>query len=106
MVNVIDINIQKSIKKYLSVISKQYRIEKAFLYGSHASGKADEDSDIDLAIVSPSFTGNRFVDNVELGRLTWGIDTRIEPIAFTPDDFNELFFAQEIKKRGIEITFN
>lgn len=78
MVNVIDINIQKSIKKYLSVISKQYRIEKAFLYGSHASGKADEDSDIDLAIVSPSFTGNRFVDNVELGRLTWGIDTRID----------------------------
>lgn len=106
MVNTVDLNIVESIKKYLSVISKHYKIEKAFLFGSHASGKANEESDIDLAIVSSSFSGNRFEDNVKLGKLTWGVDTRIEPIAFTPKDFEEEFFAREIKKSGIEIPFN
>jgi len=104
VVNIDDLEIYESIKNYLFKVNKYFKIEHAYLFGSYATGKAHKESDIDLAIVSSSFSGNSFTDNVELGKLTWGIDTRIEPIGFTPQDFDKLMFAKEIKKFGIEIN--
>lgn len=106
MADITDIEIFESINNYLLKVSEYFKIEKAYLFGSFAAGKADKESDIDLAIISSSFSGNSFTDNVELGKLTWGIDTRIEPIGFTPKDFEEMIFAREIKKNGIEIPIN
>lgn len=106
MAEVLDQELILTIKKYLEEVSKHYVIDKAFLFGSFAQEKANKDSDIDLAIVSSSFSGNRFFDNVELGKLTWRIETRIEPIAFTPQDFDELMFAEQIKKSCIEIPMD
>ena len=106
MVDINDLEIYESIKNYLFKVNENFKVEKAYLFGSYAIGKANKESDIDLAIVSSSFSGNSFSDNVALGKLTWGIDTRIEPIGFTPKDFDELMFAREIKKIGIEIKTN
>ena len=106
MVNINDLEVYESIKNYLFKVSKHFKVEKAYLFGSYANGLAHKESDIDLAIVSSSFSGNSFSDNVALGKLTWGIDTRIEPIGFTPKDFDELMFAKEIQKVGIEIRTN
>jgi len=101
-----DKNIIQKIKEYISLVKKHYDVEKVYLFGSYAKGEMTMDSDIDLAIVSSSFGKNRFDDNVALGKLTWGIDTRIEPIGFTPEEFQARFLAQEIKMKGIEIPVN
>ena len=58
MVNIDDLEIYQSIKKYLFKVSKHFKIEHAYLFGSYANGKAHKESDIDLAIVSSSFSGN------------------------------------------------
>ncbi|MBU2445982.1 MAG: nucleotidyltransferase domain-containing protein [Bacteroidetes bacterium] len=82
----------------------KYKIERAYLFGSYALGYATSDSDIHIALISSSsFSGNQFYDNVKLGTLTWGIDTRVEPICFTPEDFDDNILTEEIKKTGIEI---
>lgn len=65
----------------------------------------NSDSDIDIAIISSSLSGNRFKDNVFLGKLTWKIDTRIEPVGFTPQNFSESILGLDIKKSGIELSF-
>lgn len=107
MVNIYDLEIASSITEYLTVLKKQYNLEKVFLFGSYVSGKATKESDIDLAIISSSFTGNKFIDNVNLGKLTWKIDTRIEPVGFRPEDFNgNNLIANEIINTGIEIPLN
>ncbi len=107
MVNIQDLGIANSITEYLKVVREKYNIERVFLFGSYISGKATKESDIDLAIISSSFTGNRFIDNVNLGKLTWKIDTRIEPIGFRPEDFNiNNLIANEILKSGFEIPLN
>jgi predicted nucleotidyltransferase len=94
-----------NIKKYLEKVNNIYKIDKAFIYGSQISKTADEQSDIDIALVSSAFSGDRFKDNVNAGILTWGIDTRIEPITFRPEDFNEdNIIASEIIKNGEEIS--
>ena len=38
------------------------QLQKAVLFGSHALGQANEWSDIDIALVSEAFAGDRFVD--------------------------------------------
>ncbi len=106
MVNIKSLEIYPAILNYVEAVRKHFKIESVFLFGSYASGSPSADSDIDLAIVSASFGQNRFKDNVMLGKLTWGIDTRIEPIGFTPEEFQSLFLAQEIQKKGLKIPIN
>jgi uncharacterized protein len=81
--------IDQSIIRYLKAVNEKFALEKAYLFGSYARGTANEDSDIDIALVSPSFSGDSFADNVEVRVLTWGINTKIEAVAFRPEEFNE-----------------
>ncbi len=107
MVDVKNLEIYPSIEKYIKKIRKKIKVEKAYLFGSYAFGSATEDSDIDIAIISSTLSGNRFKDNVELGTLTWGVDTRISPVGFTPEDFyNDDMLAEEIRHTGIELPLN
>jgi predicted nucleotidyltransferase len=41
-------------------------VEKLVLFGSHAQGEARQDSDIDIAIVSPDFQGKDIFDRSRL----------------------------------------
>ena len=106
MADIHALEIYSAISNYINVIKKHFEIESVFLFGSYAAGVASSDSDIDLAIISKSFGDNRFSDNVKLGKLTWGIDTRIEPIGFTPEEFESRLLGQEIKKKGLKIPIN
>ncbi|MDP3582441.1 MAG: nucleotidyltransferase domain-containing protein [Ignavibacteria bacterium] len=106
MADVKTLEIYPSILRYINAIRQYFEIDSVFLFGSYATGAESSDSDIDLAIVSSSFSDNRFNDNVILGKLTWGIDTRIEPIGFTPEEFQARFLAQEIRTKGLEVPFN
>ncbi len=44
---------------------------KVILYGSYSNGSHDIDSDIDVAVISPDFTGDRIEDQFSL--MTEGI---------------------------------
>lgn len=80
------------------------RVEKAYLFGSYARGDANEWSDIDIAVISKSFSGNRFDDMMSLFEVRRKVDLRIEPIPFHPDDFDEWDpLAGEILSYGIQI---
>jgi predicted nucleotidyltransferase len=74
-----------SVRAFLRAVALHYPVEAAYVFGSYARGTAGPDSDIDVAVVSSAFSGKRFEDNVALARLTWGIDTRIEPVALRPE---------------------
>lgn len=45
----------ESIQKYIEKISQYYKIETIILFGSYAKGTENEDSDIDIAIISSDF---------------------------------------------------
>lgn len=49
-------HIEVIVSEYIKAIkSRNIRVEKAFLFGSYAKGLEVEDSDIDVAIISPDF---------------------------------------------------
>jgi uncharacterized protein len=93
----------KNIKKYILELERnRIPIKKAFLFGSYARGLARPESDIDVALISDVFSGDRFKDRQRIIPLRRKIDSRIEPLPFTPEDFdNGGMLAEEIKKNGI-----
>ena len=54
---------------------------KAVLFGSFATGRADQDSDIGLIVIAPEFDGHRDIAMIkDLWHATVAADNRIEPI--------------------------
>lgn len=72
-----------AIRRYMAALPAYgIHASKVILYGSHASGKRHEWSDIDVIVVAPEFDGThdvRLVENLWLA--TEAADDRIEPIA-------------------------
>ncbi|MBI5375403.1 MAG: nucleotidyltransferase domain-containing protein [Candidatus Schekmanbacteria bacterium] len=98
-------SIIKIAKRYIKELEKNnIRITEAIIFGSYAKGTAKAESDIDIALVSESFSGNRFDDRRRIVPLRRKIDTRIEPLPFRPEDFyNGGMMAEEIKRTGKKI---
>lgn len=60
------------------------------LFGSQARGTADDQSDIDLLVVSPHFDGKKNRRETSLlWRLTLNTDTRVEPIPVGEREWKE-----------------
>ncbi|MBC2694679.1 MAG: nucleotidyltransferase domain-containing protein [Desulfobacteraceae bacterium] len=92
------------IKKYIARLKENnIPVEKVLLFGSYMKGTPREDSGIDIAVISSVFKGDRYSDR-RLIPLRRGIDSRIEPIPFTPEDYEEGgMLIDEIKSTGQEI---
>ncbi len=101
----IDREIMESINKYIEKISKYYKIEAIILFGSYAKGTQNEDSDIDIAIISSDFK-DIFDDMADLIGYTWKIDTRIEPHPISKEDYEKIAtpFVQEVIDTGIKVA--
>lgn len=93
------------VRRYINELEKNnILISEAIIFGSHARGDARPDSDIDIALVSDNFTGDRFEDRRRIVPFRRKIDSRIEPMPFKPEDYhNGGILAEEIKKTGIVI---
>ena len=102
---VISREIMETIKKYIERISKYYKIEAIILFGSYAKGTQNEDSDIDIAVISSDFK-NLIQDGADLIGYTWKIDTRIEPHPIRTEDYENITtpFVQEIINTGIKVA--
>ena len=93
------------VRKYVAELERHHiPVSQAILYGSFANGQVREESDIDVALVSEAFTGDRFEDRRRIVPLRRKIDNRIEPMPFTPTGFSDGGnLIDEIKKTGIMI---
>lgn len=85
-----DYSVTASVREFIKRVGESgIRIESAYLFGTYARNQAHAWSDIDVAIVSPDFSADRFEERIRLTRLSTEIDTRIEPVPFRPADFND-----------------
>jgi predicted nucleotidyltransferase len=77
------------------------RLKTIYLYGSYAGGNPNEDSDIDLAIVSPDFKLDTMRDWNRVFRICFEVDPHIEPVLYRPSDLKKPHpLAFRIKKFG------
>ena len=98
-------DIEENIRRFVTEVQSQYDVQAIYLFGSHASGEANEWSDIDLLVISPDFTRDRFESQVALLILASRIDTRLEPHPLPPEDFNvNNQLAYEVQRAGVRIS--
>lgn len=96
--------VKNTIDRYLSALHKNnIPIKEAILFGSYAKGSPHKWSDIDIALVSDIFEGNRADDKDKIRKITLSISSELEVIPFSPSDFNEQDpLVKEIIKTGIK----
>lgn len=98
-------NIVDSINQFIKEIKKQYNITAIILFGSYAKGTENENSDIDIAIVSDDFDDIYDCMAILMG-MTWDIDARIEPHPIKTEDYINIStpFIKEIIDTGIQVA--
>lgn len=97
--------ILNSINEFIKEIKKHYNITTIILFGSYAKGTENEDSDIDIAVISDDFE-DIYECMANLMGMTWDIDARIEPHPIKKKDFEEEsdYFIKEVINTGIKVA--
>jgi predicted nucleotidyltransferase len=102
----IPVGVDKIVADYIARVGKVLPVERAILFGSHAKGKADANSDIDIAVISKAFDSMPRVESfVLLMREARPLKADLQPLPFTPIDLEEpLGILEEILSTGVEIA--
>jgi len=86
---------RREIKRIIAQFKKRLgelgvEVSQIILYGSYAKGKPREFSDIDIAVVSPTFKKLDIFKRQEILSMAHHVfDEPIEPIGLTPDQIKE-----------------
>jgi predicted nucleotidyltransferase len=90
----------KLVEQYaLSVLQLPEKPSKVMLFGSFAKNNATEGSDIDVAVIYDTITGDILKHYAKLWSLTKSVSIDIEPILLTKDD-DPINFISEIERTG------
>lgn len=98
--------VKATIDRYLQALNQNHiPIQEAILFGSYAKGNQQEWSDIDIALVSEIFVGDRIDDKDKIRKITLSVSSEIEVIPFSPKDFHlQNPLAKEILTTGIKLV--
>jgi predicted nucleotidyltransferase len=94
----------ESLEHILYVLTRQYQPEKVILFGSMASNKVSEWSDIDLVIIKN--TSLPFLQRLKEVALLCRAPVGVDFLVYTPDEFAQMiaernpFILEEIVHRG------
>ena len=78
--------LRNPIQQMVRLIVNRFHPEKIILFGSHARGKADPDSDVDLLVVVPISRSKR-EKQLEIRKALRGISAPKDIIVSTPEEF-------------------
>jgi len=99
-------SVRQSVECFIHMLNaNNMAVRQAYIFGSYAKGQQTEWSDIDLALISDHFEGNRFYDHCKLSPYLIKADTSLEVHPFRPEDFTKDDpFVEEIIETGIRIV--
>ena len=90
------------VRRYKQVIASRFtEVPRVMMYGSYSKGYATPDSDIDVAVIVPSYGDRKF----EISKGLW-FDTRqvsflIEPVLMAEDRWSPLY--DDVMQTGIAV---
>lgn len=98
----------KIVAAFAKRLKKDFSDAKIILFGSRARGEQLLDSDYDFIIVSKSFEGTPFYERMEKIYDYWEEKQAIEPLCYTPKEFEEkkeqIGIVQQAIKNGTKIA--
>jgi len=88
-----------TVQQYADVVTQEFSPNAIILYGSHATGTPNEESDIDVAVIFNGFSGDWLEASARLWHLTRRVSTYIEPVLLDSLD-DKSGFVKNIYKTG------
>ena len=90
------------VRRYKEVISSRFDIEpKVMMFGSYSKGCANPDSDIDVAVIVPSYGDRKFEISKGLWRDVRNISFLIEPVLMAEDRWSPLY--DDVMRTGVAV---
>ena len=88
-------------KEVLPAIIRFFSPVKVMIFGSRVKGTATKDSDIDVIIVSESFTGIPFVRRMALVMKSARFKKHVDYLCYTPEEFERLKNTSSILRDAV-----
>lgn len=97
--------ITRIVKSFIKAIKEtDIKVEATIVFGSYAQNRADENSDIDIAVISPDFGKDFVKESIMLKKISMKIDYDISPRPYSIEEYKNAkegdFLFQEIIQKG------
>lgn len=90
------------VRRYKEVISPRFAVEpKVMMFGSYSKGYANPDSDIDVAVIVPTYDGNKFEISKKLWHDVDQVSFLIEPVLMAEDRQSPLY--DDVMRTGVAV---
>jgi len=104
----IEIEKDQSLSKVISKLKDHFKLEKVYLFGSHAKGTATAGSDYDIFVIVKNSDKTIRDRRREARKLFWGDATPTDIFVYTESEFNELkdefsSIAHTVATDGVEL---
>ena len=90
------------VRKYKRVIAPRFDVEpKVMMFGSYSKGYANPDSDINVAIIVPTYGDRKFEISKNLWRDVRDVSFLIEPVLMAEDRQSPLY--DDVMRTGVAV---
>lgn len=90
------------VRRYKSIINHRFAVEpKVMMYGSYSKGYPNPDSDIDVAVIVPSYGDKKAEISKKLWRDVREVSFLIEPVLMADDHWSPLY--DDVMRTGIVV---
>ena len=90
------------VRRYKLVISPRFETEpRVMMFGSYSKGYANPDSDIDVAVIVPTYGNRKFEISKKLWRDVREVSFLIEPVLMADDCWSPLY--DDVIRTGISV---
>ena len=90
------------VRRYKQVIRPRFDVEpKVLMFGSYSKGYANPDSDIDVAVIVPTYGDNKFEMSKGLWRDVRDVSFLIEPVLMAEDRKSPLY--DDVMRTGVPV---
>lgn len=98
--------VMRSLNSLKKRINRKFKLEKMILFGSRARGDYFLTSDVDLILVSNDFAKFEFRERIAEILDYWDEGIDIEPLCYTPEEFERKKKQIGIVKQAVEEGVN
>jgi len=90
------------VRRYKRVIAPRFDVEpKVMMFGSYSKGNANPDSDIDVAVIVPTYGDRKFEISKKLRRDVRDVSFLIEPVLMAEDRQSPLY--DDVMRTGVAV---
>ncbi len=90
------------VRRFKKIIRSRFSVEpKVMMFGSYAKGYANPDSDIDVAVIVPTYGESKFEISKKLWRDVRDVSFLIEPVLMAEDRWSPLY--DDVMRTGVAV---